>query len=82
MSFAYRILTLLRQTHKTLVVYSRSKFIIHGFKTNARGVTIIIKNTIEYSIKKTEGDSLGNLLFIDLQLTNFTMRIINIYAPK
>ena len=54
--------------------------IIHGSKTNSRGVAIIIKNNFEYSIKNTTTDNGGNLLLVDLQMSDFSLRIIN--APN
>ena len=56
--------------------------IIHGSKTNSRGVAIIVKNNFEYSIKNTTTDNGGNLLLVDLQMSDFSLRIINIYTPN
>ena len=68
--------------HDILTTFPTCKCIIHGCKTNSRGVAIIIKNNFEYSIKNITTDSVGNLLLVDLQLPGFSLRIINIYAPN
>ena len=68
--------------HDILTAFPTCKYIIHGCKTNSRGVAIIIKNNFEYAIKNVTTDNLGNLLLIDLQLSGFSLRIINIYVPS
>ena len=77
----------LQDTHLTesdqndlLTLLPTCKCIIHRFKTNSRGVAVIIKNNFEYSIKNVMRDNVGNLLLVDLQLSGFSLRIINIYA--
>ena len=59
-----------------------NKIYINGTKTNARGVTILINDTFEYSVQKIEKDAEGNLIMIDLKVANFSIRLINIYAPN
>ena len=65
-----------------LTVLPTCKCIIHGSKTNARGVAVIIKNSFEYAIKNVTKDSVGNLLLVNLQLSGFSLRIINTHAPN
>ena len=57
--------------------------IINGKHTNSRGVTILLKNSFEYEIQNTYKDEMGNILVIDIKISNeFTLRIINIYGPN
>ena len=65
-----------------LTLLPQCNCIIHGSKTNSRGVAIIIKNIFEYSIKNTITDTGGNLLLVDLQMSDFYLRIVNIYTPN
>ena len=79
----------LQDTHLTksdenevLTAFPTWKYIIHGCKTNSRAVAIIIKNNFENSIKNVTTDNVGNRLLVDLQLSGFSLRIINIYTPN
>ena len=57
--------------------------IIHGLRTNARGVSILLKNNFEFKIINSFKDTTGNLILIDLLIGNeFSIRLINIYAPN
>ena len=57
--------------------------ILHGSSTNSRGVAFLIKNNFEYEIVETIKDNIGNLIVIDMTISKeFTLRIINIYAPN
>ena len=56
--------------------------LVNGTKTNARGVAILINKTFEYKILSVETDPLGNRISIFLSLCEFTLHIINIYAPN
>ena len=59
------------------------KCIIHGKNTNSRGVSILIGNKIEYKIIDTFKDDLGNILAININISNdFTIFIINAYGPN
>ena len=79
----------LQDTHLTefdqndlLAVLPTCKRIIPGSKANSQGVEVIIKNNFEYSIKNVTKDNIGNFLLVDLQLSGFSLKIINIHAPN
>ena len=55
---------------------------LHGVRSNARGVAILISKNFEYQVVKTETDNEGNLLIMDLVIEDITFRIINIYGPN
>ena len=56
---------------------------INGTKRNARGVAILIRRNFEYTIINTISHIDGNMILIDIKISNdFTLRIINIYAPN
>ena len=56
--------------------------IINGLKTNARGVAILFGNNFEYKLIKTEKDSDGNMVVVDMVLSNLKIKLINIYGPN
>ena len=55
---------------------------LNGYKTNSRGVAILLKNNFEHKVVHTDFDNDGNLITIDLNLENISIRLINIYAPN
>ena len=54
----------------------------NGSSTNSRGVAVMVNNNFEYKAEIIHRDTQGNLLVLDLILSNFTLRIINLYAPN
>ena len=58
------------------------KILINGVKTNSRGVAIILKNNFEFKIKHSENDKNGNLILLDLQMGEISLRLIDVYAPN
>ena len=61
---------------------SNCECILGGSSTNSRGVAILLKNNFEFEVLQTEADPKGNYLCVDLKMTSFSIRIINIYAPS
>ena len=55
---------------------------LNGISTNSRGVAVMVNNNFEYKAEIIHRDTQGNLLVLDLILSNFTLRIINLYAPN
>ena len=72
---------LLPNDHKELEKQLYCEIILHGVNTAARGVAILLNN-FEYKIKNCNKDTDGNLLLIDLQMSDISLRIINVYAPN
>lgn len=56
--------------------------LINGNKTNSRGVAVLLNNNFEYNIERTQVDTEGNLLVLDIKLPSFTLKLINIYGPN
>ena len=42
----------------------------------------MLRSTLEYKILSTFSDNIGNIISIDLSLNDFTVKVINIYAPN
>ena len=60
-----------------------NELIIHGDQTSSRGVAILFSNRLEFKILTSYKDYVGRILAIDLLISNeFSIRIINIYAPN
>ena len=57
--------------------------IINGKHTNSRGVAILLNNNFEYKILDTFKDEIGNVLAINMNISNnFSVLIINTYGPN
>ena len=57
-------------------------FILNGAYSNARGVAIFFSNKFEYEILNHDQDIDGNLLIVDLQISQTKIKVINIYGPN
>ena len=55
---------------------------INGYKSNARGVAILLKINFEYQLLDSYYDNSKNIISVDLKLENITIKIINIYGPN
>ena len=55
---------------------------INGNRNNARGVAILISKNFEYTVSKTDKDTDGNLLMLDIHINKLTFRMFNVYAPN
>ena len=55
---------------------------INGNKTNPRGVAILMKSNFEYTVVSTFSDDLGNLIWVNLALGEFSLKLIYIYGPN
>ena len=59
------------------------EIIINGKHTNSRGVAILLRNNFEYKIIDTFKDEIGNILAININVSNdITILIINTYGPN
>ena len=55
---------------------------IHGIKSNACGVAILIGNNFEYKVLNCHKDLDGNYLYIKLKLDTMSLNLITIYGPN
>ena len=80
-------LMLLQETHscqQTTFIGVASGAVIylsHG-DNNSRGVAILIKPTLSYSLSKDLIDPNGRFIIIDIYLNNDSFTIINVYGPN
>lgn len=55
---------------------------LHGKRTNARGVGILINNNFEYETTGCHKDSNGNYIQLYIKFSSMTINLINVYAPN
>ena len=81
-------ITCLQDVHLTqkeednLKIITKCDCYISGNRTNARGVAIIFKNNFAYNILNVIRDSEGNFIIVDFEVSDLSIRLINIYAPN
>ena len=56
--------------------------ILNGISSNSRGVAILFNTSVEYSIASSYKDNEGNLISLDLNLGDISIKLINLYAPN
>ena len=56
--------------------------LIHGIRTNARGMAILLGKNFEYKLFSIQKYNTGNFLSILLTLNDFSIRLVNTYAPN
>ena len=49
---------------------------------NVRGVVILLSNNIEYKVSHSEGDAIGNMLLLDMIISDIKISLINIYGAN
>ena len=54
----------------------------NSFKSNARGVAILINNNFEIKINKQKKDGSGNFLALDIELDGSKITLITVYGPN
>ena len=56
--------------------------IFYSYKSNARGVCILLSNNFEFKIHNIKKDDDGNFLAIDLTIEEYRVTLVNIYGPN
>ena len=59
--------------------------IINGKSSNSRGVAILLRHNFEYNIVSVFEDDSGNLISLDINISDFSVKIIvctYLYAPN
>ena len=55
---------------------------LHGVKTNAHGVGILLNNNFEHEVIECHKDKNGNYIQLYLKCSSMKINLINIYAPN
>ena len=58
------------------------KTIYSSYKSNSRGVALLFKNNFEFVVHNTYRDQSGNIILIDLSITDQRLTLVNIYGPN
>ena len=53
-----------------------------NFRTNSRGVAILFKNNFEFKVYNQYTDTNGNVLLLDIEISNARMTLVSIYGPN
>ena len=56
--------------------------IFSSYKSNSRGVAILLNNNFEFKLRKIKRDCMGNYVCIDIQIDNKNITLINLYGPN
>ena len=67
---------------QTILDEWEGEIILHGNKTNSRGVALLFSKNFEYSVLNIVKDNIGNLLMADIDLKDFTIKLFSIYGPN
>ena len=73
---------LTKQDQKLIRYEWDNECVLHGVKTNERAILILFDSQFEYKINSIKGDDQGNLLNIDMQISDMRVKLINLYAPN
>ena len=55
---------------------------LSSFRSNFRGVAILLNNNFEYKVKRVKNDDNGNFLILDLEIGEYNISLINLYGPN
>ena len=69
-------------THCLRTNFPNCEIFIEGNRTNTRRVLILLKKNFEYKIRYSTSENAGNLLLLDLDLGEISLRLINIYVDN
>ena len=58
------------------------EILLNGKSTNSRGVAIFLSKSLEYKISNISRDKDGNLIQVDIQTNDISIRIVTIYSPN
>ena len=53
-----------------------------GKTSNSRGVAIFLSSNFEYNIRSKSRDSEGNMISLDIDIANISLKLLNLYAPN
>ena len=73
---------LLENESNVIKIFLKCDCHLSGFRTNSRGVAIVLCSNFEYKTIKMEIDKNGNYFYLDIELQSFSLRFINIYAAN
>ena len=58
------------------------KVVFNSFNSRSRGVAILFNNNFEFKINNIYVDHSGNIIIADIQLSNRSITLVNIYGPN
>ena len=68
------------------MIYVRSIWkgdcILNGYSSNSRGVAILFNTNFEYKILSVHKDTEGNMISVDINIGEISIKLINLYGPN
>ena len=58
------------------------KIVFSSFKSNARGVAILVNNNCEFELFNMKQDEGGNYIILNVKIEDIPFLLINIYVPN
>ena len=52
------------------------------YKSNCRGIILLINNTFEYEIGRIKKDQNGNCIILELTISGKRITLVNLYGPN
>ena len=56
--------------------------VLNGFSSNSRGIAILFNTNFEYKLLSVYKDSEGNMISLDIDIGEISVKIINLYGPN
>ena len=56
--------------------------VLNGFASNSRGVAILFNTNFEYKLLSEYKDSEGNMISLDIDIEEISVKLINLYGPN
>ena len=60
----------------------KGECILNGESSNSRGVAVLLNTNFEYNIMSVSKDVDGNMIVLDLNIGDISIKLLNIYAPN
>ena len=60
----------------------KGECILNGESSNSRGVAVLLNTNFEYNIMSVSKDVDGNMIVLDLNIGDISIKLLSIYAPN
>ena len=60
----------------------KGECILNGESSNSQGVAVLLSTNFEYNIMSVSKDVDGNMIVLDLNIGDISIKLLNIYAPN
>ena len=60
----------------------KGECILNGESSNSQGVAVLLNTNFEYNVMSVSKDVDGNMIVLDLNIGDISIKLLNIYAPN